>query len=541
MKVKFESDYSRIILKRGLEYYQTGNVKRVVIKDGIVCAIVNGTNTYHVSLEIKGDEILNTECDCPYFYEHDECKHITAVLYYLKKENAKNTDNDSSVKDILDKIDVKELKKFLKDLIENDEDIYDVFRRNFLDYFPKVSPSAYKRKIEQAIYESGGRDGFIGYSEGREYVRRMEEFTKEGLSLVSKKDYETAFTIAKIILDSIPNTAIDGSNGETSIVANSCIEVIIAILYEAPKNHKTIRDIFDYTLHEIKTNTLYNYGIELHDLIINFIRNDLFIKDCEKALIAAIDDCDESKWYSYTKNFYLECLEELYAKDENIFKQRKLIESNLDNLEMFKKYVDILIKEKNINEVVKTLIEFRKKYQKNEEYITDKLLEIYQKNKMNLEYKEELYQAFFQFDKFNFEKYIMIKKLYSKKEWVKEVENIISKLEKFSDSFRILTEIFIAEKMIDRLYNLVKDDSNINYYEKYLLSKYRDEIIEKNIEKCQKSLRVAYNRSDYRRIADELKHIKKIDVKRKYITSFLTWIRKEYANKPALMDEISKV
>ncbi len=89
MKVEFESTYSRIILKRGLEYYQTGNVKRVVIKDGIVSAIVNGTNTYHVSLEIKVDEILNVECDCPYFYEHDECKHNTAVLYYLKNKISK--------------------------------------------------------------------------------------------------------------------------------------------------------------------------------------------------------------------------------------------------------------------------------------------------------------------------------------------------------------------------------------------------------------------------------------------------------------------
>ena len=196
--------------------------------------------------------------------------------------------------------------------------------------------------------------------------------------------------------------------------------------------------------------------------------------------------------------------------------------------------------EKNTKEIIKDLTNYREKYPKHQKYITDKLLEIYSKNNMTTEYKNELYQAFFEFDKYNFEKYIKIKQLYNKEEWITEKENIISKIEKSFNKTDILAKIFIEEKMIDRLYELVKDN-NIHYYEDYLLPKYRNELIEKYIEKCKANLKCASNRTNYRNIARELIHIKKLDIDKKYITLFLEYIKKEYANKPALLDEISHV
>lgn len=540
MKINFEEDYSKIILKRGLEYYNYSCVKNVRIKDNSIGAIVEGTNNYHVGIEIKGDKVVSANCDCPYYYDHDECKHIVAVLYYLTNEKLDNTKNDESIRTILDKIDEKELKDFLENLIENEESIYDLFRRKFVNYFPKISPATYKRKIESAIREAGGRDGFIDYNEGWNYTRKMYEFTNEALNLVEKGDYETAFVIARIILDSIPDTAIDGSNGETGEVANSCIEVIVNVLDKASKNDKTVEDILDYILIELKTHNLSNYGIELDDLIINFIRDGLFLQKCEIALINAIKDCDDSKWYSYSKRYYLDYLEELYDKQGNNLKKRKLIENNLDTIEMFEKYVEILMNEKDTKEIIINLINYRKKYPNHQKYITDKLLEIYYRDNMTLEYKDGLYQAFFEFDKYNFEKYIKIKQLYNKEEWITEIEKIISEIEKSSNKTDILAKIFIEEKMIDRLYELVKDN-NIYYYEDYLLPKYRNELIEKYIEKCKRNLKFASNRSNYRNIAEELMHIKKLDTNKKYITLFLEYIKKEYANKPALMDEISHV
>jgi len=542
MKIDFENEYSKTILKRGLDYYNDGCVKKVRVKDSAIGAIVEGTNSYYVSIEMKGEKIVDTNCDCPYFYEHDECKHITAVLYYLINENIANQEKIPSISSILSKINEKELKKFLSDLIENDESIHDLFRRKFVDYFPKISPATYKRKIYDAICEAGGRDDFIDYREGREYTRKMYEFTNEASNLVEKSDYETAFVIVKIILDSIPDTAIDGSNGEIGEVANSCIDVIIEILDKASKNDMTVRNIFEYVLMELETHNLDNYGIELDSLITNFIRDGLFIDECEIALLNAIKDCDSSKWYSYSKKYYLKYLSELYDKTKEKSKMLSLIEKNLDEIEMFEKYVETLMKEKDINEVIQILKNHQRNYPDHQKYITDKLLEIYKSNHMDLEYKGELYYAFFEYDKFNFEKYIRIKELYNKSDWIIEKEQIITKIKKSTTShYEILTKIYIEEKMIDELYNYVSVNGNVNHYEEYLLPKYRDELIEINIKKCKKDLNVASNRSAYRGIASELSHIKRLDTNKKYINEFFAYIRTEYANKPALMDEISHI
>ncbi len=95
--------------------------------------------------------------------------------------------------------------------------------------------------------------------------------------------------------------------------------------------------------------------------------------------------------------------------------------------------------------------------------------------------------------------------------------------------------------MIDELYEYVSINGNVNNFEEYLLPKYRDKLIEINIKNCKRNLKFASNRNAYRGIAGELSHIKRLDINKKYINDILTYIRKEYANKPALMDEISHI
>lgn len=534
MTLEFEREFNSKIVQRGFDYYKQGKVKKVKIKDDYVGAIVKGTVDYHVAISLQNGKIDDMDCDCPYFYDHDECKHIVAVLYYLNDKMELKKDD---IKGILNKINEKELKSFLEIIIKNDENIYDMFRRRFASYFPKVSAREYKRKIMNAIKEAGGRDGFIDYQEGYEYTHKMYGFITEASQLVDNKDYETAFTIIKIILDSIPDTDIDGSNGEVGDVAYSCTEVITKILDEAPKDDKTIKDIFDYVALELETHNLNNYGIELDELILQFIENDIFLNECEKVLLKAIKGCTNDKWYRYHKRYYLEYLETLYDKTSDDVKRLNLIKDNLDVDKTFRKYVDILMDEKDTNEIINKLLKYREKYPQHKKYISDKLLEIY--DKTTKEYKNELYNAFFDYDKYNFDKYIQIKSLYSKDEWQNERINIISKIDK--DNIGILSKIFVNENMIDDLFELVKDTYMINTYEDYLLPKYRDEVIGKHIETCMKKLKFASNRSVYREIAGNLSHIKKLDIKKKYINDFITYIKKEYSNKPALMDEISHI
>ena len=76
------------ILRRGYEYYKKNYVKKVRELGGIYSAIVTGTYNYHVVIDAN-QEKYDVTCDCPYDYY---CKHMAAVLYYLKKDGIVSKD-----------------------------------------------------------------------------------------------------------------------------------------------------------------------------------------------------------------------------------------------------------------------------------------------------------------------------------------------------------------------------------------------------------------------------------------------------------------
>ena len=71
------------ILQRGLAYYREGAVEMLQRKGDVVNAVVLGRERYRVEIGLKGDEITDWSCDCPYASEGTPCKHMAAVFYGL--------------------------------------------------------------------------------------------------------------------------------------------------------------------------------------------------------------------------------------------------------------------------------------------------------------------------------------------------------------------------------------------------------------------------------------------------------------------------
>ena len=85
MEVKdIDKYFSFDVLRRWYDYYKNGKVKNIIkLKDGFI-AKVNGSEEYKVTIVIKQDN-YKMECTCPYA-EENNCKHMAAVLYCLKKQ-----------------------------------------------------------------------------------------------------------------------------------------------------------------------------------------------------------------------------------------------------------------------------------------------------------------------------------------------------------------------------------------------------------------------------------------------------------------------
>lgn len=100
------------VYTRGLKYYIDERVIDVDIdmEEGYVEATVLGSEEYLVQLEFDdGGELQNMECDCPAYFQYDGCcKHIAALLLFLKNMDTKRaTPDEPGKKSLLETLSTK--------------------------------------------------------------------------------------------------------------------------------------------------------------------------------------------------------------------------------------------------------------------------------------------------------------------------------------------------------------------------------------------------------------------------------------------------
>jgi uncharacterized Zn finger protein len=63
----FEIEVERKTVERGLDYYRSGDVKKLEkVGENEFSATVFGSDKYSVFIKLNGDTIIGHECDCPY-------------------------------------------------------------------------------------------------------------------------------------------------------------------------------------------------------------------------------------------------------------------------------------------------------------------------------------------------------------------------------------------------------------------------------------------------------------------------------------------
>ena len=545
MKINFESEFLEHILSRGYEYYLNDAVSNVKIdEDNMISATVIGNSNYEVNLEIEDDIFLDGDCTCPYYKSNGYCKHMAAVLYYLNEHKILKSNNNYDLQNIVNKIPKKDLRRFLYNSLRYDSNLLNKFRIEFNNYFPKLSKKNYQNKIQNAILSCYNRQGYITYDNTSSYTYAMHDFIREAEKLVDDKDYETAFTICTILLDSIPDTSIDDSDGSTGEVAESVIAIIFDIIEKLDYDNAILKNILDYVTNEAKTEYLYNYGIDLKPILEWFIDNELYLNDIKSSLLAALDNSKDKKYF-YKREHYVKYLIQINELQGNKNEKIKILEKYSYDHNVFLRYIEELIKNKNSNLAIKLLNERLDEKNCNSRVYANTLADIYLKNKMMDEYTDILYKIFYKYDKYSLDDYRKIKKLYSTKDWDLERNKIIENIKNdkdyyYSDS---LNKIYIEEKMYDELFlNVCNYKMNyIKEYEKYLLPKYQKEILDIYKRSCLNDAKLANSRSRYREVASEVNYIMHIDNSDEIVKSILKEIKEEYfRNRPAMLDEFEK-
>ena len=125
----FENDVENKIVERGLNYYRSGDVKKLEkVGENVFSAVVFGSEKYRIYVKINGDAIVEHECDCPYDWGN-VCKHEVAVFYAIRNGNF--TDTSDKLNSLLENLHESALRRFVSNLFKKDSK----FRREFLREF----------------------------------------------------------------------------------------------------------------------------------------------------------------------------------------------------------------------------------------------------------------------------------------------------------------------------------------------------------------------------------------------------------------------
>ena len=154
----FKEDFTSQIRKRGLEYYENGNVLNVYKSKNKYIAKVDGSDykPYEITLILQNNKI-DYNCSCPCDYP---CKHEYATLLaisnkeYLEvelKEIIKEKEMD--LKNILESIPADEIKKYLLSPIGLDNVSFEMknFSKYFISYYPIQGYYFYYNNLYNAL------------------------------------------------------------------------------------------------------------------------------------------------------------------------------------------------------------------------------------------------------------------------------------------------------------------------------------------------------------------------------------------------------
>lgn len=101
--IDWADQFTDVILKRGYDYFNREKIKKLYQKPYGIAAVVEGSDDYHVTIDLNDKQVTSMFCDCPYANKGHHCKHMAAVLLACSEHE----DFD----DIKEKLDIKRIKQ----------------------------------------------------------------------------------------------------------------------------------------------------------------------------------------------------------------------------------------------------------------------------------------------------------------------------------------------------------------------------------------------------------------------------------------------
>ena len=556
---EFEQIIDETILKRGLLYFEKGYITEFEkISDKEFEASVSGTEEYTVQLRIKNNIITEHNCDCPYDMG-PVCKHIVAVIFYMqqdllafdksisKKSRKKKTKSATQqIKELLKAISHEELIEFVKGNSKKDRKFRNYFLASFGHLSENQSKEFYLKQIKSILKVAAGRDGWIGWSDMRYVAETTESFLTNAEKYFENGNYQNVINISTALLEEMTEALqyADDSSGELGYFIDYSVEMLSKVASE--ELPKDIRDkLFEYCISTFKKRLFYGWGWHLGiiNVACSLIKNKSEADEILKCLNSVKGEYEREE--AQVLKLYL------IRKYKSEREVHKFIEKHISNSSIRQEEISLALENNNFERAIKLSKDGIKYNEKNKPGLVKDwyncLLKIAQTQKDTPKIIE--YARFLFIDDFRAEQnyYKVLKSNIEDDKWHPFVEEIIkdiaSNRRRGSINTELIRKIYIKEKWWDKLLNLLRQNTslqNIEENEKHLSRDYTPELVQFYSEGITNYIKVNIGRNHYKEACRYLRRMKKLGAG-KQVNVLIENFKKEYPQRRALMDELSRV
>ena len=494
----YEDYFDPLILSRGKSYYKENRILDIWCQQDLVTAYIDGSEIYKVEIRANNKELNNFYCSCPYSEDGlYMCKHIAAVLYYLKEN------------------DVPELEISKNKQVKQEKN--------------KSKLSKIYEEMNYELRKISDRNDFVNYYNGRYFVDLIANVSDYIEDFINNEEYSSAFELIKYTYKFIKDTFMDGSNGEFQDSLYLINESASKLLH----NDEYFDIFLDYTKDIVSTNALDDFSDSPLHAFILYVHD----KDSAKKVVKILDEI-ELKTYGIFVSQTLDKISLTYDfidKDDAI----KMCYESIEHYGVKELLIKYLKNDNKIDEVIRLLKKDIKNHVR-KDIAYNKLLAIYDEYGELEEKKKLLPKVIIETN--SFARYKELKDMYNGSGWDSVKEKIISKIK--PNNRDILEDIYMEENEDDKLFELLKKNPSMNRLAKYqdvLNDKYSEELL--NFYKPQileESERVA-DRKWYQELCYYIGKMKELKNSDDFIFNMLKEMYPNYKNKRAFKEEIMNV
>ena len=566
------------ILERGYDYYCDGAVENIEIGRDDIRADVVGTEDYEVEISLNDGKVTDMYCSCPYAAGGNNCKHMAAVLYewtadIMDEDEPEDTDNedmdndaDAESMDLFEPaVTVCDYKKksaaveklvtsaerdivqaFLVSVLAEDKKLLLRFRNMVNKCATKEDVEDYFEQIDEIADRYLGRDHFINYYQAYDFMLELEEIIdKDVRRMIDNGSHISAFHVMNHIFVLLGNVDMDDSGGETSMLAEQIYQLWLELLTKVNAQDKRKMFIW-FTTH--MDGSVIDY---LEEYIEQIIMEEFKEPEYEQDKLSFMEEMiekAEKKDSGWSRDYavgkwtvtYLKTLEEKNAPEDQL---EEICKKYWNNSGVRRYYIDRYFEKKEYDRVLQVLdesIELDKAYRGQVLEYIQKKKEIYRLQGNKSAYIEQLWKLVLEQSAGDLDIYKELKAQYSEKEWLIKREELFKKLPPNAHIDRLYKE----EKLYDRFLAYVLKSSGlyaVQSYENVLKKEYPKQILSKYQGEVNKMASCTGNRKHYADLVALLRRMKRIKGGSEIVETIVEEWKIKYRNRPAMMDELSKL